>query len=169
MTPELANSLSDILEAFGKTPVDRYEVDRLPTPGGTLQGFHQWVNGKPTVGCFHVTRIGEESYYYVWIDWHRKNNYYLVVYPHDRSTTVAELQNVVEHADGCDLLWKYNPLKRDGLNAERKAHFKQLLGSLDVTVRLPQAPEEVPAFFDELYTLARHRQLADRLPLVQKG
>jgi hypothetical protein len=164
-----AREIAGHLEAFGRLDVDRYEVEKLETDEGVLRKFHQWANGKPLVGGYRVTQIGEETYYLLLIDWHRDDKYYLVIYNQTVTTTVAELQRTVEHSGGVDLLWTYAPFKRDGLNAERKAHFKRLVGSLHVEIPLPRQSSEVAEFLDRLFALSRDRQLADRLPLLQKG
>lgn len=168
MEKQVALALEKHFDAFRLDPLNRYEVAKLETPNGMLHNFHQWTNQKAVIAAYQVTRIEEESYFLLLIDWHRKDNYYLVLYTHNLSTTVAELQRTAPTATGMELLWSYKPFKRDGLNQERKAHFTQLVGSTDVVIPLPQSKAEIPTFLDQLFQLAHHRQLADRLPILRK-
>ncbi|MGZ4164278.1 MAG: hypothetical protein ACXVDB_07640, partial [Tumebacillaceae bacterium] len=91
-----ALALAEQIAQWSTSTETAYEVEPVAIVGGQLQNFHQWTNGKKVVAAYHVTKRGEESYYLVFIDWHRNDNYYLVLYTHDKSTTVAELQRIGE-------------------------------------------------------------------------
>ncbi|MED3562744.1 hypothetical protein [Bacillus xiapuensis] len=139
-----------------------YEIKRLSTVNSTLPKFHQWTNGKSVVAGYEITRISHDtSYYFLFIDWHRNNNYYLVIYTHNKSTTVAEIRRVEEIDGDLKLVWTYNPLKRDGKNAGRKAYFKQIFGSTTVQIKLPASKIELEEFFDQLFLLCQRRIKAD--------
>jgi hypothetical protein len=166
MEKTLALSIAKQIATWSTSTDSAYEIDPVETVGGVLQGFHQWSDGKPFVAGFHVAKRGEESYYFLFIDWHRNDNYYLAIYMHDRSTTVAEIQRLVDVEGHPCLVWKYNPLKRDGKNAERKAYFVQAFGSTEVHITLPNAPQAVEPFCNALFTLSRNRQNADRIVTV---
>jgi hypothetical protein len=74
-----------------------FEIKKLKISDGSLVKFHQWTNGKPTISAYEVTRPDNETgYYFVFIDWHRNDNYYLVLYAHNRSTTCAEIRQIQE-------------------------------------------------------------------------
>lgn len=149
-----------IEESSGST----YEVNKLKTVGGTLPKFHQWTNGKQTLAGFKVIRPDHGvGYFLLFIDWHRNDNYYLVIYAQDKSTTIAEMRQVEEMEGVPHLVWKYNPLKRDGKNDQRKAYFKQTYGTTTVQIKLPSTSLEVEAFFNQLFLLCQKRIRADRI------
>lgn len=77
---------------------------------------------------------------------------------------------MVKEKDNLELVWKYNPLKRDGRNAERKAYFRQLVGSLDLRIPFPRegSVKEMNTFMDNLFKLCQVRQKADRVTEVFK-
>ncbi|MEH7307705.1 hypothetical protein [Neobacillus drentensis] len=141
-----------------------FEIKTLEISGGSLVKFHQWANGKPTIAAFEVTRPDNESgYYFVFIDWHRNDNYYLVIYAHDRSTTCAEIRQIQEIDGSPHIVWTYKPFKRDGKNDQRKAYFKQMFGSTNVQIKLPSSPLEVDVFLKQLFKLCQNRIKADRI------
>jgi hypothetical protein len=151
------------IEDFMKNNQTTYDIAKVDFTGGSIQGFHQWTNGKPLIAGYHVSIPEEKSYYLLFIDWHRNQNYYLVIYPFDKSTTLAELQTINE-LDGKEVItWKYNPLKRDGKNQQRKSYFKQIFGTTIVNITIPTSYHEVSHFFDQLFSLCQKRQKADRI------
>ncbi|MBO0959794.1 hypothetical protein J1P26_08660 [Neobacillus sp. MM2021_6] len=153
----LANQINDSKPAS-------YEIRKLETIGGTLPKFHQWTNGKQTLAAYEVSRPENDTgYYFLFIDWHRNDNYYLVIYAHDRSTTCAEIRQIKDLDDGPHLVWSYKPFKRDGKNDHRKAYFKQMFGSTMVHIKLPPSPNEVEVFFTELFKLCQNRVRADKI------
>ncbi|WHY87345.1 hypothetical protein QNH39_05675 [Neobacillus novalis] len=161
MEQEQALFLANFIE--NSTPA-AYEINKLETVSGTLPKFHQWTNGKKTLAAYEVTRPATETgYYFVFIDWHRNDIYYLVIYAHDKKTTVAELRQVQEIDDVPQIVWSYKPFKRDGKNDQRKAYFKQMFGSTTVQIKLPAATSEVEAFFDQVFKLCQNRIRADRI------
>ena len=153
--------LADLIK---KSKTAKYDIKLLETVNETLLGFHQWTNGKQTVAGFEITRVDSDtSYYFVFIDWHRNDNYYLVIYLHNKSTTAAELR-VIEEMDGIQhIVWMYNPLKRDGKNDQRKAYFKQMFGSRKVHIKIPSSPLDIEGFFDQLFRLCQNRIKADKI------
>jgi hypothetical protein len=158
---EQAILLSNFME---KLNLSTYEFKKLETVGGKLPKFHQWTNGKKTLAGYEVTRIDSDtSYFFLFIDWHRNDNYYFVIYAHDRSTTVAEIQQIKELEGIPHFVWMYNPLKRDGKNHQRKAYFKQMFGTTTVQIALPSSNLEVERFFDQLFMLCQNRMRADRI------
>ena len=139
--------------------------------GGILRQFHQWVNGKEVLAGFDIFNIENNvRYYLLFIDWHRNSNFYLVVYMGNKSTTVCEIQNILTEGASSEIVWKYNPLKRDGKNAERKAYFKQLVGSSEIHIPLPTSSSSVgvEAFMDRLFRLCYFRLKADKVAEIFK-
>ncbi|WP_342542106.1 hypothetical protein MHH33_14300 [Paenisporosarcina sp. FSL H8-0542] len=160
MEKKLAHHLSIYLEQY-KEPT--YEVSKLPTLNNTLSQFHQWANGKPVIAAYDVAKPGEESYYFLLIDWHRNDNYYLVIYAHDKSTTIAELNKIIEENGVNFLSWKYNPLKRDGKNDIRKSYYKQIFGSTTMNIPFPTSTVEIEDFLTQLFKLCHNRVRADNI------
>jgi hypothetical protein len=141
-----------------------YEINKLELVGGMLPKFHQWANGKKTLAAYEVTRAEHDTgYYFLFIDWHRNDNYYLVIYAHNKSTTCAEIRQISVLDDGPHIIWTYNPLKRDGKNIQRKAYFKQMFGSTTIQIKLPTSPHEVEGFFSQLFKLCQNRIKADKI------
>jgi hypothetical protein len=152
------------LEQWSQHSQSSYAIVKLEMAGNILKSFHQWANGKQTVGAFQVTNRNNETFYLLLIDWHRNDNYYLVIYLLDKSSTAAEIHYTEENLTGSlELLWTYNPLKRDGLNAERKAYFQQIFGSTTMQIPLPQTITETDNFLNEIFNLARNRLRVDRI------
>ncbi|MCM3726207.1 hypothetical protein M3226_10980 [Neobacillus cucumis] len=145
----------------------RFEIKKLETEAGMLPKFHQWTNGKQVLAAYEVIRPETDSgYYLLFIDWHRNDNYYLVIYAHDKSTTCAEIRQIQELEEGPHLVWSYKPFKRDGKNGQRKAYFKQMFGSTTIHIKLPSSPAEVEDFLRKLFKLCQNRIKADKITEV---
>jgi hypothetical protein len=141
-----------------------FEIKKLELLDGSLVKFHQWTNGKPTIAAYEVTRQDNETgYYFVFIDWHRNDNYYLVLYAHNRSTTCAEIRQIQEIDGSLHIVWTYKPFKRDGKNDQRKAYFKQMFGSTTIQIKLPSSALEIDIFLEQLFKLCQNRVKADRI------
>jgi hypothetical protein len=167
MEKKQAMEIIGFIEAWIKSAPLSYEIDRLEIRGAHLPQFHQWTNGKSVVGGYNIAQVGEHlNLYFLFIDWHRNDNYYLVIYSPNKSTTHAEIHEVVEFEKKLQLHWKYNPLKRDGKNLQRKAYFKQMFGSTSVYIPLPSSTEEVGNFINQLFRLCANRVKADGIPDV---
>lgn len=161
MQKEQAMFLSNMIE---KSNPASYEIKKVQTINGVLPKFHQWTNGKQTMAAYEIKRIDSDtSYFFLFIDWHRNDNHYLVIYAHDRSTTVAEIQNIKEIDGIQQIVWMYKPFKRDGKNDQRKAYFKQMFGSTTVQIKLPSTSLDVEMFFNQLFKLCQNRVKADRI------
>ncbi|HYK72637.1 MAG TPA: hypothetical protein VEV44_05855 [Pseudoneobacillus sp.] len=158
-----AVELSGLIEAWGNSHALKFQLEKLVTVNDRLKNFHQWTKDKPVVAGYHIAKLGENHYYFLFIDWHRNDNYYLVIYSQNKSTTLAEIRQIVEYDDQIQLEWKYNPLKRDGKNDQRKAYFKQVFGSTTIYIPLPSTREEVENFINQLFKLCANRVKADRI------
>ena len=162
MEKKQAAIVSNYLKHYNESVSTTYEVNKLFTPNDTLIQFHQWANRKPIISAFEVSKLGRDSYFFLFIDWHRNDNYYLVIYAHNKSTTIAELNRTVEEDGVTSLSWTYNPLKRDGKNDIRKSYFKQIFGHKTMTIPLPTSTLDVEPFLDQLFKLCHNRIRADR-------
>lgn len=163
MDKKMAAYLCKQVDDCMKNNQTSYDIARMNTVNGTIYGFHQWTNGKSIIAGYHIAKPEEAGYYLLFIDWHRNDRYYLVIYPQNKSTTLAELQNISELEGKEVITWKYNPLKRDGKNQERKAYFKQLFDSTIIHIPIPTSCNEVGTFFDQLISLCQKRIRADRI------
>jgi hypothetical protein len=156
-----AMEIIDLFNSWSNSFSATYEIDQLETQGESLSRFHQWANSKTVLAGYNVIKIGENNLYFLFIDWHRNNNYYLVIFSSNKSTTFAEIHQVENHNGELQLHWKYNPLKRDGFNQQRKAYFKQVFGSTSVYIPLPTSSAEVEPFINQLFKLCSKRVKAD--------
>ncbi|WP_442598862.1 hypothetical protein [Neobacillus sp. D3-1R] len=163
MEKKQAIELSRLIEAWGDSHSLHFQLDKLDSINNRLENFHQWTKNKPIIAGYNITRLGENSYYFLFIDWHRNDHYYLVIYTQNKSTTLAEIRQIVENNDQMELQWKYNPLKRDGKNDQRKAYFKQVFGATTIHIPLPKNSEEVEIFIERLFKLCSNRVKADRI------
>lgn len=163
MEKKQAIEITDLFNSWSNSFSPTYEIDQLETKGERLSRFHQWANGKPVIAVYNVIKIGENNLYFLFIDWHRNDNYYLVIYSPNKSTTFAEIHQVVNNNGKLQLHWKYNPLKRDGMNQQRKAYFKQVFGSTSVYISLPASSGEVEPFINQLFSLCSNRVKADAI------
>jgi hypothetical protein len=111
---EQAISIIKLMVEWMEKPSVKYEVQKLPLINNELPNFHQWTKGKTVLGAFSISIPEENGYHFLFIDWHRNNNFYLVIYTQNKSTTVAEIQRITIINDVPHLTWTYNPLKRDG-------------------------------------------------------
>jgi hypothetical protein len=160
---KLAIALYQQIEQWRQSDESAFEADKLVLIGETLSNFHQWANKKHVIAGYKVTERNEDTFYVLLIDWHRNGNYYLVIYTANKTTTAAEIHRTVVNEEGqLALLWHYMPLKRDGLNAQRKTYFKQIIGAASIEIALPQTPQSVEAFMTQLFALGRTRLRADR-------
>jgi hypothetical protein len=139
-----------------------FDIQKLTLTENQLPGFHQWTNKKTVLAAYNILKPEETGYYFLFIDWHRNDNYYLVIYMQNKSTTVAEIQRTSLVEDVPHITWTYNPLKRDGMNDVRKSYFKQTFGSLAVHIPLPAMPKDVEQFCENLFKLCHNRIRADR-------
>lgn len=73
------------------------------------------------------------------IDWAERDNYYVVLYPENRSGPLAELHRI-EHFQGAPhVIWSYRPSKQDGMNAERKEYFARYFRTTEITIYVPRS------------------------------
>jgi len=162
MLKELAFKISNYLdESFDNSSL-AYTINRIDD-GEPIEGFHQWVDFKELVGAFLVTSLNKQPFYILLIDWHEENNYYLVIYPNNKSGPIAELHKTEQKHGNTDLCWSYQPVKRDGRNAERKAYFEKYFLTTEVRIKVPDAISDVQSFLDDIFDLTNNRLKADEL------
>ena len=143
------------------------EFDGVILNDGTRRpsGFHQWADGKPTLGIARLCdRQTSTTLHFVVTDWKIRNEYYLVLYPENRTTPYVELWRTITDETGItSLSWRYAPSKRDGKNDPRKNYFARHFASTDVIIDLPRTLSGTTGFIQECFTLVENRLKADRL------
>lgn len=159
-----AIAIAELLESSNHT-VCGYEIKTL-TVDDHMVGFHQWVDYKEISGAYFVNSNKNENLYLFLIDWREEDDYYIVLYPENKSGPIAELHTTLLLHDDLYLKWKYKPMKRDGRNPERKLQFEKFMLTTDILLKLPQKEEDLKEFLDELFTLARNRVAADGLSVI---
>jgi hypothetical protein len=137
-----------------------FEIKKLDTNvKNFLPGFQK---GKEAYSGFEViSQDTNTGYRFIFI--HSQNeNYHFVIYSQNKKA-IAELKEI-EMIDGePNLVWKYNPLKRDGKNQERKAYFIKTFGSTTLQIPLPKSSLDIDMFFNQLFTICQNRQEADQM------
>jgi hypothetical protein len=150
--------LSDWIEQSTST---LFEIKKLDTTvKNFLPGFQK---GKEAFSGFEVTRLDSNTIYrFIFIHSQPNEDFQFVIYSHKKKA-LAELKQI-EMIDGHPhLIWKYNPLKRDGLNQDRKTYFIKTFGSTTLQIPLPKSSSDVETFFDQLFTLCQNRLEADTI------
>lgn len=158
MEKEQVVYISDCIE---KATSELYKIEKLDhTVKNFLPGFQK---GKEALSGFNVTSLNADAnYIFTFIHGHNDENYYLVIYSGNKKA-MAELKKVEVIDNDSYLVWKYNPLKRDGKNQERKDYFKETFGPLNRQIPLPKSHAEIEAFFNQLFALCHDRLEADNI------
>jgi hypothetical protein len=155
---EIARAISELCYRNAKIP--GFTLERI---NGSLPAreFHTWVDGKPSLSIDRVRRDDGLTCFLLIVLWRGNNNWYIVMYPEDRSQPLVEIHKV-EHG-GRSLNWQYSPRKRDGRNAERISCFKRVFGDTRVRVLVPIDVESTAAFLLKIFDLVVNRIVADNL------
>jgi len=134
-------------------------------PSKPLVDFHQWADSKEFKGGFLVENENGENVWLLLIKWHERKDFYIVLFPENKSGPVAEIHEVLNSDDELVLKWMYRPSKRDGNNEKRKKYFEKYFLSLEVLISVPNKLEEVGDFLNELLALSENREKADNLSI----
>ncbi|MHA2801268.1 HNH endonuclease [Vibrio harveyi] len=154
---DLANTILLSTKIEGK-----YKLEDYIAPG-YIESFHTFANNKESLGAFLISD-GSKSYWIFIIDWQSKNNFYLVVYPEkSNQAPLAEIHKQTVFTDGVDLVWRYSPRKKDGLNEQRKEQFSNMIGGGEFVLSLPSNLVTFEDTLDDLFRLIACRVLADQL------
>ena len=162
MQKKHARDVSRILATYAKDPLDDFRVERVRGER-PLEGFHKWADRKPHVATDRVERDDGTVLYVLLIDWRDSGEYYVVLYPKDRSNPQAELWSLDDAKAVPTLSWTYTPKKRDGINAKRVAYFQKYIGAPQIHVALPRDSRDAPRFLKDLFDLVDNRVRADAL------
>jgi HNH endonuclease len=138
-------------------------------PPVPLSGFHQWADGRDFVGGALVANsngLASWLLFLLWNDTEYYNEYYLIIFPEDKSRPITEIHDIRENESEVTLQWQYVPKKRDGKNQERKNYFIRYFGDLIVSLTVPLQQSDVQDLLDEVFALAEIRIKADNLDLA---
>jgi len=149
--------LFELISIFERAPNKGYKIETVST--GPIKDFHSWANDKPCIGTIRIRNSKEEEFFILLIDWHEKDEYYLVIYPASKRGPVVELWNLVNGA----LEWRYSPKKSDGQNDKRLQKFLREYTDPTVRLKLPTDIHGTAGFLDELFKLAKVRLASDDL------
>lgn len=160
MTRDEIITLRNLIEA-SDTPA--YNVVQQRLDGTTMSNFHEWANEKNYEGAFLISNQYDERYWFVLIEW-KPQRYYLVLFPDDRSGPLLEIHQLeTDDKSNQYLEWTYKPTKRDGKNADRVEYFKKFYFDSAVTISFPSDENELPDFYDEIFSLLDTRVKSDVL------
>lgn len=163
MQREHAQHIAKILTEYSTSPVNEFSVSKEHS-FRPLVGFHKWADGKPHVATFLVERDDQLALYFVLVDFRENGEYYLVVYPRNRSNPHAEIWTIGKDPVGRGSLeWTYSPSKQDGRNPERVAHFQRSVGDSVLRISLPSGATDAPRFMKDVFDLVDARGRADNL------
>lgn len=136
-----------------------FEIKKLDTTvENFLPGFQK---GKEAFSGYEATELNTNSVYRFIFIRSQNETYHLMIYSQNKKA-IAELKEIEIVAGEPCLVWKYNPLKRDGMNQERKAYFRETFGSIGIQIKLPKSAMDTDAFFKQLFTLCQNRLEADQ-------
>jgi len=157
------------IETFGDNPPSNHEVEIFSR--GPLENFHQWADGKPSIGTIKITLPDKQPYYLFFCNWlpEKLERFYLVIFPFSKINPLMEIRRV---EDNNYLMWKYRPNKRGSTpeesrnkNEELKRLFESLHGGLDVRIKIPQSPDDVKEFLQNIVSAVEKRIMVENSPL----
>lgn len=165
--------LKSLFEERQKQSDLEYKIATWAFEKGRIYNFQQWANEKKCEGAFLITSQFGQSYWFVLIDWYDRGDYYLIIFPENRSGPLIEIHKTEVKIDFKNLLWAYSPSKRDGRNALRKAYFSKFAPGGNVVISFPKEVSEMNSFFEDVFSLATIRLKSDNLeedePEVREG
>lgn len=165
---KMARTIARYIQDAANSLKEKYSIEIVTPEGEELLGFHYFVDEREQVGTFKIRRTSTaESYYFVFPDFLFSGVFYLVIYPNNRSQPLLCMHKVEGTSAGRFILcWTYAPTRRDGKNLDRKNLFDKCYHSHSTEIAIPQEPNEVEKFLDEVFRLCKARICADRLQEV---
>ena len=83
--------------------------------------------------------------------------------PEDRAAPLAQFHKVRKQKNGSEFEWQYSPSKHDNNNDLRRDRFKQLEGTLTVSIALPEGEVTLDDFLINVFNVVDSRHKADDL------
>ena len=139
-------------------------VDQWELVNDKLKDFRKKDNNKDCNGAYLIADENTK-YWFLFINW-RPNNpeeYYLVIFPEDRAAPLAQFHKVRKQKNGSEFEWQYSPSKHDNNNDLRRDRFKQLEGTLTVSIALPEGEVTLDDFLINVFNVVDSRHKADDL------
>ena len=127
----------------------------------TLERFHGWAKNKHCHGAYLIGD-GNTEYWFLFIEWY-PNKYYLVIYPEDRTSALAEIHIIRKLGNASELEWTYSPKKQKNSNELLRNRFKQLEGTLTARIALPDGEVTLDDFVVNVFNVVGSRQKAEDL------
>ena len=175
MDSSLAQRLATLVREGGASSTIFELVGERQCP---LTNFQRWANNKECLGAFNLLcKQDNGRYWFLFIEW-REGQFYLVVYPQDRSGPKLELHQIERKGGKSYLKWTYSPRLQDGRNhkdarerrritrennEKRKLRFTNIAGSIDQRVSIPEDSQTPDNFINQVFALVRNRLKADGL------
>ena len=155
--------LAKLIRDYCNNTISFQIVDKWKLTNNTLKGFGGWAKNRHCHGAYLI-RYRDTEYWFLFINWRENNKeYYLVIIPKDRKAALAEFNKVIEQKNSSAFEWRYIPRKQDDKNAERCDRFKQLEGTLTVSIALPESEVTLEDFLTNVYNVVDSRLKADNL------
>ncbi|MHB1707097.1 MAG: HNH endonuclease [Acidithiobacillus sp.] len=174
MNKEDAETLSELLASVKTASQPKYSlIEHIDAE--ELVGFHPFADARKCVGAylFEDHEANDNRLWVLLLDWRKNGNFYIVLFPGAQFGPVVEIHRLTVNNGEKVLHWRYSPSKRDGRNEERKAYFVDAFLSENVQISVPNNPDEVDDFIEELFSLVSSRTKADELdpsrPSVRSG
>jgi hypothetical protein len=163
MKSDVSQRLAQLLVTNQASLKPSYAIEHSINIGVVPRGFHQWADEKPTHGGFLIKNSDDSTYWLAFVDWYENDEYYLILFDRNHRNPVAEIHEVHTIRGGKEFRWTYKPSKRDGENKRRQEYFAKCFYDINVRISLPASSSELPAFLDELFSVAKTRVKADNL------
>lgn len=162
MERHIAKQIYSIVTQYGsdKNSIPAICDNLEPKP---LKGFHQWVDAKELEGGFLIENRNGSNIWLLLIKWNEESDFYLVLFPENKTRPIAEIHRVIKDGDESFLKWSYRPSKRDGKNERRKSYFSKYFLCIEVIISIPAIVDDVSGFLNELLSLSENREKADNL------
>ena len=129
-----------------------------------LEGYHQWANNKHCHGAYLIGD-GNTEYWFLFVNWYldKPDKYYMVIYPENRTSALAEIHKISKLRNATEFEWKYSPRKQKNHNNLLRDRFKKLEGTLDVRIALPESEVTLDDFLVNVFNVVDSRQKAEDL------
>ena len=133
----------------------------------TLERFHGLAKNRHCHGAYLIGE-GTTKYWFLFIEWY-PNKYYLVIYPEDRTSALAEIHIIRKLGNASELEWTYSPTKQKNSNELLRNRFKQLEGTLTARITLPDGEVTLDDFLVNVFNVVGSRQKAEDLDQNIRG
>ena len=108
---------------------------------------------------------GNNEYWFLFVNWYldKPDKYYMVIYPENRTSALAEIHKISKLGNATEFEWEYSPRKQKNHNNLLRDRFKKLEGTLDVRIALPESEVTLDDFLVNVFNVVDSRQKAEDL------